>query len=269
MWPARLAQHRSTLSAEREPDDVKLLDILERSVERVIQGPVDALFRQEIQPAEIERHLERAMLDSRRRASGASIMPNKYVVQLYEADYAAIEPYKSSLVRRLESWLADTAAKHNGTLLDRIQVEIEVGQHARRRRPVVNASITDIQSGFSDRSRPHRKPEPANRTEAFSVVRSHNACTIRVLTGQQKGQSFPIPEGSSTLGRSTEADIRIDAPEVSRNHLRIERHGSTVRITDLESTNGTRVNGEPIGQAALRHGDEILVGTQSLRYVES
>lgn len=247
---------------------MKLLDILERTVERVIQGPVDSIFRQEIQPAEIERRLERAMLDNRRRASGANILPNAFTVDLSPEDFATIEPYKSSLIRRLESWLTEKAEDHNGTLLDRMQVDIRENDRARRRRPIVSASITDIGSDFA---RPRRRSSTpaAERTQTYQVVRDGGTCSLRLLTGNQAGTTFSIPAGESTLGRSHDADIRIEANDVSRQHLRIERHGIRVQITDLGSTNGTRVNGEPTRQATLRNGDEIIVGTQALRFIAS
>ena len=257
------------MKTERDDRDVKLLDFLERSVERVIQGPVDSIFRQEIQPAEIERHLERAMLDNRRRASGANIMPNSYLVELCPEDFATIEPYKTSLIRRLESWLSDKAEAHEGTLLDRIQVEIQESDAARRRRPAIAAAITDIGSGPAAPSRRRPQAAPAQRTEAYQVVGSTGAYSLRVLTGKQAGMTFTIPSGASTLGRSPEADIRVESNDVSRHHLRIERDGQRVRITDLDSTNGTRVNGEPVHHATLRNGDEILVGTQALRFIAS
>lgn len=246
---------------------MKLLDFLERSVERVIQGPVDSIFRQEIQPAEIEKRLERAMLDNRRRASGANIMPNAYLVGLSPEDYEAIEPYKGSLVRRLESWLTDRADQHDGTLFDRIQVEIEESERARRRRPIIEATITDI--GASAMSNPRgRSGTPApQQTQNYQVAGPSAACSLRLLTGPNAGSTFTIPQGQSLLGRSTDADIRLDASDVSRSHLRIERYGQQVIITDLGSTNGTRVNGEPVQRATLRNGDEILVGTQALRFL--
>lgn len=245
---------------------MKLLDILERSVERVIHGPIDSLFRQDIQPAEIERHLERAMLDNSRRASGSSIMPNHYSVKLSEADFASIEPYLGSLVRRLESWLADRAEAHEGTLLDRIQIEIQRSGEARRRHPVIEARITDINAPVQSRRRPNAPP-PDDRTETFKVMRPSSSASLRILTGQQAGTTIRIDHGRSILGRSHDADIRIDSPEVSRRHLQIDRDAQTIRITDLGSTNGTRVNGEPVRAAIVRNGDEILAGTQALRLV--
>lgn len=244
---------------------MKLLDALERFIERAIQSPVDSLFRQEIQPAEIERHLERAMLDNRRRASGANIMPNAYLVELGPDDYATIAPYQASLVRRLESWLTDRAETHDGALLDRMQVEIRESDRAGRRRPIVTASITDIVSGGA--SSRQRRPA-AQRTEVYRVPGTA-ACAFRLLTGANAGTTYTIPEGSSTVGRSSDADIHIEASDVSRRHLRVDRSGARVEITDLDSTNGTRVNGEPIRHATLRNGDEVLVGMQAFRFVES
>jgi hypothetical protein len=245
---------------------VKLLDFLERSIERVIQGPVDSLFRQEIQPAEIERHLERAMLDNRRRASGANIMPNAYLVLLSPDDFATIAPYRTSLVRRLESWLTDRAEAHDGAMLDRMQVEIEESGQAGRRRPIVKASITDV--GVSHAPPARQRGPAAQRTEIYRVAVG-GSCSFRLLTGANAGTTFMIPEGSSTLGRSPDAGIHIEASDVSRRHLRIDRAGARVEITDLGSTNGTRVNGEPVHHATLRNGDEVLVGMQALRFVES
>jgi pSer/pThr/pTyr-binding forkhead associated (FHA) protein len=247
-----------------------LLDFLERSVERVIQAPVDSIFRQEIQPAEIERHLERAMLDNRRRASGANIMPNAYLVELSPHDYETIEPYKASLVRRLESWLTDRADTHNGTLLDRMRVEIKESEDARRRRPIVHASITDIGASVRPASRGVPHTPSAQRTQTYQVVGTEaGTCSLRVLTGRQAGTAFTIPAGESTLGRAPDSDIRIEANDVSRHHLRIERQGTRVQVTDLGSTNGTRVNGEPTHHATLRNGDEIVVGAQALRFIVS
>ncbi|MGI8975963.1 MAG: FHA domain-containing protein [Thermomicrobiales bacterium] len=88
-----------------------------------------------------------------------------------------------------------------------------------------------------------------------------------MLTGERAGKRFALGEGQSILGRSHDVDLQVDAPDVSRRHLKIEREGQSIRIVDLNSTNGTRVNGEPVTSATLRNGDELLVGTQALRLV--
>lgn len=256
----------STTAVEGDVSAVKLLDFLERSVERVIHSPIDSLFRQELQPAEIEKRLERAMLDNSRRASGSTIMPNHYIIQLNQDDYNAVEPYLGSLERRLETWLAERAAERDGTLLDQLQIEILPSIAVRRRRPDIAAKISDIQSS---RPRGHeaRKTASADHTQMFSVVQSRASVSLRLLTGANAGQNFAIDQGHTILGRSRDVDIRVDSLDVSRKHIRIDRNGDSVRLTDLNSTNGTRVNGEPVRETSLRNGDEILVGTQTLRLV--
>lgn len=245
---------------------MKLLDILERSVERVIHSPIDSVFRQNLQPAEIERRLERAMVDNSQRASGSTIMPNRYSVKLSEHDFASVEPYLASLARRLESWLAERAEARQGTLLDRLHVEIISSADVKRRRPLIEASISDIESSRPP-NRDRSGPPATDRTQMFRAVRSHADVSLRMLTGERAGKRFALGEGQSILGRSHDVDLQVDAPDVSRRHLKIEREGQSIRIVDLNSTNGTRVNGEPVTSATLRNGDELLVGTQALRLV--
>lgn len=64
-----------------------------------------------------------------------------------------------------------------------------------------------------------------------------------------------------TIGRGPENDVMLDAPAISRYHTRIERIGKRFRVQDLNSTNGTFVNGEPInGEVAVKLDDEIRIG---------
>ena len=68
-----------------------LLDRFEQTLERLLEGTTGALFRQKIQPAEIGKKLERAMLDNQRPSVGSSIVPNAYTVRLNPKDFAQVE----------------------------------------------------------------------------------------------------------------------------------------------------------------------------------
>jgi len=76
--------------------------------------------------------------------------------------------------------------------------------------------------------------------------------------------SPPVPheltEDLVTIGRSPESLIQIDDPSVSGRHAQLQQVGDTFHLRDLESTNGTRVNGEIITSVALRLGDRIRFG---------
>lgn len=91
-----------------------------------------------------------------------------------------------------------------------------------------------------------------------------------VLAGQSVGRTFRIELQETGIGRSEEAAIRLYDDGVSRRHARIIRSGADVWLEDLESANGTRVNGEPIVRHLLQDGDKIGLGGRTvLRFAHS
>jgi len=73
--------------------------------------------------------------------------------------------------------------------------------------------------------------------------------------------SFRIPPGKmKTIGRAPNADFIVDATLVSRLHCRLSAGATELQVEDLESTNGTYVNGERVERAALKSGDRLGVG---------
>jgi diguanylate cyclase (GGDEF)-like protein len=77
-------------------------------------------------------------------------------------------------------------------------------------------------------------------------------------------KKVPIEKGRLVIGRSDDADIIISSKDVSRGHASITFDGSTVCIEDLNSTNGTFVNGNKIAKIKLRLGDEVGIGDFTL-----
>ena len=80
-----------------------------------------------------------------------------------------------------------------------------------------------------------------------------------------EARSLPLTAERTIVGRSPEADIHLEDEAVSWNHLEIERRGEVLIATDLDSSNGTAINGEPLERPRrLRHGDTLIVGGQRL-----
>jgi pSer/pThr/pTyr-binding forkhead associated (FHA) protein len=73
-----------------------------------------------------------------------------------------------------------------------------------------------------------------------------------------------LPGSIKTIGRSTGADFIVEAPLVSRIHCRVTAGASELEVTDLESTNGTFVNGERVDRRTLKIGDRLGVGRVEL-----
>ena len=86
------------------------------------------------------------------------------------------------------------------------------------------------------------------------------------MTGSEGEPRSVALEGERTvLGRDPEADITIDDEAVSWNHLEIESRGGVLMATDLDSRNGSELNGEPLDRPRrLRDGDVLLVGGNRL-----
>ncbi|WP_234552379.1 FHA domain-containing protein, partial [Streptomyces sp. MH192] len=79
------------------------------------------------------------------------------------------------------------------------------------------------------------------------------------------GTRHQISRPTLVLGRSTDADVRIDDPGVSRRHCEI-RTGTPSTIQDLGSTNGIVVDGQHTTRATLRDGSRIVVGSTTIIY---
>jgi pSer/pThr/pTyr-binding forkhead associated (FHA) protein len=93
----------------------------------------------------------------------------------------------------------------------------------------------------------------------------------RYLALQRGGevQLVPLDREFTRVGRSPAADVMLDEASVSRRHAILVRRGETTVILDDRSLNGVFVNGERIGEAPLRDGDQIALGRVHARFVES
>src|SRR5947209_2402680 len=88
-----------------------------------------------------------------------------------------------------------------------------------------------------------------------------------ILTTDAQGKvAYEFAESSITIGRAPDNMIVIDDPSVSNRHALLELAGESYRLKDLESTNGTKVNGIPITETLLRFDDRIRIGAVDARY---
>ncbi len=79
-------------------------------------------------------------------------------------------------------------------------------------------------------------------------------------------QEFELAKASVSLGRAITNDIILSDVRISRNHARLEGGSQGCTLVDLDSSNGTRVNGIQVERATLKPGDTISLGSQQLRY---
>jgi hypothetical protein len=81
---------------------------------------------------------------------------------------------------------------------------------------------------------------------------------------EEEIQIFPVNEGWTRIGRSANADIRLDDPSVSRRHALIVSEDGSLRVLDDRSLNGVFLNGEVVEWGKLNDGDELTIGRYRL-----
>ena len=90
--------------------------------------------------------------------------------------------------------------------------------------------------------------------------------TLRVLDGADRGRIFQNVGAPITIGREEGNTIQLNDERVSRYHVKIQEDNNRLVLADLDSTNGTKVNGEDIQLRILKFGDMIALGRSVLLF---
>src|SRR3954471_4954611 len=98
------------------------------------------------------------------------------------------------------------------------------------------------------------------------MVMAKETVTFQVLEGIDKGRVFRDLPTPVTIGREEGNILRLNDERVSRFHAKVQQDNGDIILTDLESTNGTRVNGAVVQIRRLRIGDRVCVGRSLLLF---
>jgi pSer/pThr/pTyr-binding forkhead associated (FHA) protein len=137
---------------------------------------------------------------------------------------------------------------------------------------VVRRSIGDLRSVPDDvpfvpgenGSRRHHPEAYAEGQDDFSTLVVEDSDVLAPDT------RFLIMSGTTSIGRSSASDIVLKSDDyASGQHAKLTRHGGLLYVEDIDSTNGTYVNGhKTIGATPLKSGDRVRVGSTTFRYSE-
>lgn len=226
------------------------LEGIERQFQRFIERPLMRLFGGRLEPSDIAKHLSRAMEDERQVFSGKLVGPNLYQVRLSEEDANNFKSYEATLRQDLSDYLVDLAQRRGITLLGRPEIRFIPTPGMGRGDIEVRAQLVDRSA--EQHTRQFATPVPTQEDEHPQEVA---ASAWLELPDRTVALNRPF----ITLGRSIDNDIILEADDVSRHHAQIKLKGGNYVLTDLQSANGTRVNGKRVSECALRDGDEICV----------
>ncbi|MCB5909374.1 FhaA domain-containing protein [Streptomyces pinistramenti] len=269
-----------------------VLKRFEQRLEGLVNGTFAKVFKSEVQPVEIAGALQRecdnnATIWNRDR----TVVPNDFIVELSTPDYERLSPYSGQLGDELSGMVRDYAKQQRYTFMGSIKVHLEKADDLdtglyRVRSRTLASSTSQEQPGQAAAPRASSAPrggytggghvgpppmpsspppgaQPVPRTAPPGAGPQPHAQTRRWI--EINGTRHQISRGTLVLGRSTDADVRIDDPGVSRRHCEI-RVGTPPMIQDLGSTNGIVVDGQHTTRANLRDGSRIVVGSTTIVY---
>ena len=215
------------------------LQSFENGLGRMVEGMFSRAFKSSVRPIEIGRRLVKE-IDSKRAVDvkGRRVVPNEFIISLSPTDQAALAEIEAALIVELVEAVKEYCADENYHLRGTVLVTIK--------------SDENLTSG---------------RIDIDSVVRKTQAVSgtgVLILADDRRVNVGTAPV---VIGRSSDCDIPFDDSNVSRRHAEITFLADAHTVTDLASTNGTKVNGVTItAPRTLRHGDIISVGTYTVRY---
>ena len=259
---------------------MSVLKSLESKIAGLVEGTFSRAFRSEVRPVEIARKLAREMEEHKTFSLSRTYVPNEYIVYLSPRDRERFAEYEDALVSELTGYLLEHARRERLVMMSRPVVEFEtddrlgLGEFGIQTRVVHPDEDPAHPRPAGEPVPPPAAAEASGRTMIYSTAgRVAEPLEERARSRQQTalvlmgGKRLVVGPAGVTLGRSRQSDIMVDDPNVSRSHAEIRPRGGSWVVSDLNSTNGTRLNGRRLqGAEVLKPGDEIELGTSLLTF---
>ncbi|MEN6642670.1 MAG: DUF3662 and FHA domain-containing protein [Armatimonadia bacterium] len=214
-----------------------MLRKLEEALRAAVEAPFAHLFPEKLQPVEMATELRKAMDQARLLTPEGSFAPNVYSLGLSTEEYQQLSSALAALERELAEHLAGYAAGERLRVGPRVQVHLYAGETLSRGQMKAEAEFA---------------PPP----EAWLTIDGGLP---------ERGKRFDLGP-NMVIGRGSDCEIRLEDSAVSRHHAEIVWQYVQYQVRDLDSANGTFVNGQPVSSALLRDGDLVEVGLVQLRY---
>ena len=254
---------------------------LDSSLQRGLDNSMAALFGGKVVPEEIEELVKQEAQDSLVVTDKDEyVAPNVYAVGVSSKDLENLSQNRDlpvDLADQLMRYVRNKQWFLDGPVVVRIAEESGLRTGQLRVSSYID-TMPDVVSGFDaivaepkkrKASRSQLKEdamsEPnANQPQDPQAVANTEATTVSLLLQDGSSRTYLVHEGSNILGRSNDSDFRLPDTGVSRQHAEITWDGQVAVLVDLQSTNGTTVNDEPVENWMLADGDVITLGHSSI-----
>lgn len=207
-----------------------ILDNFERGLERAVNGAFAKTFRSGLQPVELTSAL-RKELDTKAAvvARDRVLAPNSFVLRMSSADYARMRSMGAALTDELIDFVQKHAASQHYAFAGGISIELAED-------PELSVGMLQVES------------ENVKGDVAWTPVLDIN------------GTHYPLTHSRTVVGRGADADIPVDDTGISRRHVMITWDGHRAQVEDLGSTNGTKLDGQPLRKAILEPESVVTLG---------
>jgi hypothetical protein len=209
---------------------VGILDNFEKGLERVVNGAFAKTFKSGLQPLEVTAALRRE-LDTKAAVVSRDriLVPNKFVVRLAPTDYERMTGLGPALIDEFMQLVQQHATAQHYSFAGGLSIKLHQDTS-------LSAGIVRIDS------------ENVKGEVAWSPVLDIG------------GKRYPLSKSRTVIGRGSDADITIDDTGTSRRHVEILWDGKRGQVNDLGSTNGSKLNGQPLSKAPLPPDSIIEIG---------
>jgi hypothetical protein len=231
---------------------------VERFFERLVERPSARLFRTRLQPIQVLRRIERAMEAERGADGRRGLVPDQFVVRLHPLDLAGLTP-ADEVAAELASGALSFARSHAYALRERPRVTLRPDPTRRPGEAEVDATVSPVQEAVVGGD----GAEGGTRVFEVPVVRAPDV-VIEIREPGRAARRIPASGAPIRIGRAPECELVLRDSRASRRHARLMARDGVLILTDLGSTNGTRVNGHRITEVVLGAGDRIEIGETSL-----
>ena len=221
-----------------------ILRDFERRLGGLVEGLFSKTFRSGVQPVEIAKRVMREMEDGRSVGVSEVWAPNRFELTLSREDFTRYEQAEDAIVSELKRVIRETAAERGWGLVGPPEVSFRIDERLKKGDLACAAALVE---GEDD--------DPTAGNRASLVIRED---------GNER--TVPLSSPTVTIGRLSGCEVVLTDKGASRKHAQLRLRDGGWVLTDLGSTNGTRLNGQTIQSRELADGDKITIGTTVLEF---
>lgn len=230
---------------------MSVLSRFENALGAFIEGGARRLFRAKVQPFEVIRALERAMVGRRIVVPDSILVPNRYEARLNPIDYAELAALNGAIEREAAVHLGRLARDRGWRAEAPFVVQLVEDPAVARSRVLPEA--------FFDQPPPAGSGQRVAETRRIEPLPSPARHPSLVLVDEH-GRQRTLDDRPVTIGRALDNDMVIRDVRVSRHHAVLDPVGAVWLVRDLQSTNGTFIEGRRVDEKLVDAGCELSLG---------